>query len=800
MKTKPAGIPIHMLIKQLITIHLSFFLMINAQENESKPVILKNIHGFVHDKSTGEPLPYCNVWLEKTQLGAATDVDGYYVVRGIPDGTYTLKIIILGYEKVEKEVLVNLDGEGRYDFEIAPQIIESEEIVVSGERKRFAEEIEISHVNIGPKQISATPSFIETDVFRTIQQLPAVTSQNDFSSALIVRGGSPDENLILLDGAEIYNPFHLVGLFSTFNADAISDAEFLAGGYSAEYTGKLSSILDITSREGNSKQGRFFKDSKFGEYWDLSRVKGEISLLSSRAMAEGPFYKGAWILSGRRTYFDWIADLAGQGDGWDYYFWDNQFKIFSDLNEKNRLTFSTFNARDILNFKIDEDDFNTKVDFDWGWGNNSNSLKWRYIPNSTLLSELILTYSGFDFDLGLDYTEIDSSGGRQEARFEILNKIEDFSATEKLTWFVSPEHTITSGVSIKNLTMKFNLGLNNINFFDIKQTPNIVSVFMQDKWKADSLLSFQFGLRTSKYELHDNMYLDPRIGFKYLLTENLSLKGSWGIFHQFLFVTNDEENEILKVVDFWQPVPKKYDALSNQHFIIGIEKWFENGFTGSIESYYKPYDNILTNNPDNDPSIKNDEFISGEGSVWGIEFLLKKTTGDFTGWLGYSFSNIEKQFDFNGDGEIRKAENKLSEIYTPIHSKPHSFNLVSSYKLNEKNLLSMSWTISSGQPYTPVIGKVFHGGQNLDSPYAELINIYGRKNSFRYPLYIRGDISWTRGIKWFGLKGNFKAQIMNFTNHYNVLTYVWDHNQSPSDVRAVSMFPFFPSVGLEFEF
>jgi len=786
-----------------------------------------SINGYLHDKATGEPLLYANVMLKNTQFGTASDVHGYYVLNGIPQGKYKLIVSMTGYKHVEKEIEVQPNGEMRFDFEVAPEAIVLDEVIVTAESMRFKEEVEISRTNIGLREIRSTPPFIEPDVFRTIQQLPSATSQNDFSSALVVRGGSPDENLIMVDGAEIYNPYHLGGLFSTFNADTISNAEFLAGGYPAQYTGRLSSVLNITSREGNSKQGKFFKDSKFGEYWDISRIKGDISLLSSKATAEGLFYKGAWILSGRRTYFDKIAEGANsarnQDQDWKYYFWDNQFKIFSDLNKQNRLTFSTFNGRDVLKFNLDLDEGfddedsdaddsssdniqtdaplepNDKIDFNWDWGNNSSSLKWRFIPNSNLFSEFILTRSSFDFDVNLKYTEFDNAGGKDETNFIVTNRIHDISATEKLTWFMSPQHTLTMGAALKKLNMEFNFELDNVNYFNIKQKPDVFSAFIQDKWKVNDRLSLQFGLRGSKYELHDGIYFDPRFGFKRLLTENLSLKGSWGIFNQFLFTINNDD-QILQIIDFWQPVPKEFDAMNNQHFILGIERWFEPGFTGSIEAYYKPYSNVLTDNPNDAPGIEDDEFISGEGHVWGFELLLKKSTGKLSGWLGYSYSDIERRFDYNGDGEIQETENEVSEIYTPKHSKPHSLNLVASYQMSKNNQFSLSWTISSGQPYTPVVGKVYDGGGDLDRPYAELMNIQGRKNSSRYPLYVRGDIAWLRDISLFGVDGRFKLQVMNFTNHYNVLMYIWEHDESPSKVRALSMFPIIPSFGLEFEF
>jgi len=778
------------------------------EEAQSRPKLA--ISGFVRDGETGEPLPFANLLLRDAQLGSIADVHGYYVITGVPQGRYVLVATMIGFERVERDVDIQERGEKRFDFELQPQAIEVGEVVVTAARTRFEKEVEVSHTRLSIRDIESTPSLIEPDVFRTIQQLPSVTSQNDFSAALIVRGGSPDENLIMVDGAEIYNPYHLGGVFSTFNPDAISDAEFLAGGYPAQHAGRLSSILNVVSREGNSRQGKFFRDSRIGEYWDLSRVKGDVSLLSSRALAEGPSYKGAWILSGRRTYFDKIAEGAqsarDKDQDWAYFFWDNQFKVFSDLDERNRITFSTFNGRDVLRFELDTDDSDTDtdadididIDFDWDWGNNSSSVKWRFIPNTQLLSESVLHRSTFDFDVDLEIVDTDSLGYQERTNFTVTNRIRDVTATERLTWFLSDRHTLQMGLDFKQRTMEFDLDINRVSFFDLKEKPHVYSAFLQDTWQANPLLSVQMGLRASKYELHDRVYLDPRFGFKYLLTDRLSLKGSWGRFNQFIFTTNDE-NQVLRVVDFWQAVPEQFDALSNQHFVLGVERWFDEGFSGTVEAYYKPYSNILTNNPNNDPALEEDEFIAGTGRVWGLELSLRKSVGRLSGWLGYSYSDLERRFDYNGDGQTRRADNEWSEVYQPKYSKPHSFNLAASYQMTPKSQLSMAWTIGSGQPYTPVVGKVFHGGGDLDDPYSELTNVQGRRNSARVPTYVRGDLSWARSISLFGLKGRFRAQVLNFTNHFNVLMYVWDHDKSPSEVTAVSMFPIFPSIGLEFE-
>jgi len=217
------------------------------------------INGYLRDAETGEPLLHANVSLKQTGIGAATNNSGYFIITSIPPGNYILQIMMMGYDRTEKEISVVGGLEERHDFEIAPTSIEGEEVIVTGDRQRFEKEIEVSAVSLSMRDVKTMPAFVEADIFRTLQLLPGVQSSSDFSSALVVRGGSPDENLIMLDGIEIYNPFHLGGVFSTFNADAIADAEFLAGGFPARYGNRISSVLSITGREGDSKQHKLLE-------------------------------------------------------------------------------------------------------------------------------------------------------------------------------------------------------------------------------------------------------------------------------------------------------------------------------------------------------------------------------------------------------------------------------------------------------------------------------------------------------------------------------------------------------------
>jgi len=758
------------------------------------------VSGYLRDTTTGEPLMYANVVLVSTDFGAASSTQGYYVISDIPPGQYTLRVMILGYRSAERRLEIGPKTDLRADFELIPEALQGEEVVVTAERTRFREKVEISRTNLSFREIKLTPAFIETDLFRSLQLLPGVLAQNDFSAALIVRGGSPDENLILLDGTEVYNPYHIGGVFSTFNADAISDAEFLAGGYPAEYGNRISSVLNITAREGNSREGRLTAGTPLSRYWDLSRLKGEVSLLSSKFLAEGPAYRGGWMFSGRRTYFDQLAKIyywsRGENQDWKYYFYDTQLKIYSELNPRNRLTFSSYTGADRLAFVLEPRTLN-QIDFDWQWGNRTSSLRWRHVPNSKFFSETALSCTNYHFDVDMTISQTDSLAGTASNRIRVKNDVLDWTADTRWTCFLSRQHTATIGAALKTLAMSFNQQIDALTYYDMRQRPLIVSAFVQDKWQFSPLFAVQLGLRLTKYELHKKLYCEPRLGFKYNLTENVALKGSWGIYHQFLFTTNDE-NEVLRIVDFWEPVAKNQPAPGNQHFIAGIERWFGTGFTGSCEVYYKPYRSILVNNPSNNPADDKDDFLSGRGVAWGIELLLKKTSGRWTGWLGYAYAYVERRVDLNSDGRVRRADD---EVYLPGYHRPHVGNLVLNYRLNRKNTFSLTGVLSSGQPYTPVVGKVFtqSGFGGMENPY-ELVTIYGRKNSARYPAYYRGDCGWLRDIRPFGVRGKLKFQIINFTNHFNALFYSWNHRRSPSRVTAIGMFPIIPTLGVEFEF
>ncbi len=759
-----------------------------------------NISGYITSADTGEPLSYANIVLAGTDYGSASSIHGYYVISGIPPGTYTLKAMMMGYASREIELELEYGRDLRIDLSMEIEVIQGETVTVTAERTRFETQVDVSRINLNLREIKSAPAFIESDVFRSLQLLPGISSQNDFSSALIVRGGSPDENLILLDGSEIYNPYHIGGIFSTFNADAISEAEFFAGGFSPEFGGRLSSVLQINTREGDSKNGRIFNNSALGPYFDISHVKGEINILSSKILLEGPVLRGSWLLSGRRTYFDKLASLyyqvKNEPQDWQYHFGDLQVKITQKLNNNNHLSFSSFGGQDVLAFTLEPSKV-SEINFDWDWGNRTNSLNWRWVPNSKIFNEVILSKTEYLFDVDLSLAQTDTMGRKSETRILVDNSVYDLTLQDNLTIFAGKSHQISAGFSLKYLDMSLNFNMNGTTLYQIGHEPYVFETYLQDQWKINPLLTILGGFRISKYELHNRIYFQPRLSMKYNLTEDCKVKLSLGKYNQFIFTTNDE-NEILRVVDFWEPVPPGLPAKESLHSIIGVEQWIGNGFTFSIEGYYKKYSSVLDRNPNNDPSDDTDDFIAGSGWAYGSEILLKRESGKLTGWIGYAYSRVQKNIDLNQDGFVSRED---GEKYFLKYDTPHRVNILLNYQLNEKNSISFTYVYQNGQRYTPVVGKVFHrsGFSDLFNPFGSLNTLSGKINSATFPDYIRADISYVRNIQIFGFNGKLKMQIINVSNRFNILLYSWDHSYSPSRVTAVGMFPVIPSLGLEFD-
>ena len=809
---------------------ISFFslfisLNINAQQ-------MSSISGFVRDNSSGEPLSYVNVFVvvEGSYKGSATNQDGYYVISDLFPGDYNVNASIIGYKMISNNVTLVSNDDIRLDFRLEISALEGQEVNVSAERIKFQQSIESSQISLDLREINTVPGFIEADVFRTLQMLPGVQSGGDFSSALYVRGSTPDQNLIMLDGITIYNPYHLGGIFSTFNTDAIKEADFHAGGFPARYGGRMGAILNVINREGNTEK---------------VTGSGNISLVTGKALIEGPLpkwkgMKGSWLLSGRRTYFDQFINLVtGTKGQFPYYFYDYQFKTNLDLNENHRLTYTRFYGDDILSFSASDQSTNdiggsskNTYGVDWPWGNHTNGLTWRWIVSPKIVAKTFLASSRYryDFDFYFDTKEtyIDNDSTFQNSlAFDVVYKdiIKDQTLETEIIWKANDKHTITSGFQVKNINFelvnKFIITIPDTTFtekpLDMRNKTREMAAFIQDKWSVTNNLKLQGGLRLAHYNLHDTLYVEPRIGMKYNFSSDMSFKINWGRYHQFLITANDPD-ENFRLIDLWLGLPEDKPASVSDHTILGLEYFSPDDILYRIETYYKDFDNLLSlkqedvysENEDDIQTTTMNEFWDTDAYAYGLELLVKKSSGKFKGWIGYTYAKTFNYTPPNG-------------WYAPNHDRTHTLNIVSSIELPKwvsDNLeMNASLTASSGNPYTPIKGRSYDWEQGLDGSRNEnkavnlewkLSNKYlvGEKNSDRYPPYFRFDLGLTRkNRRLFKWKYDSYFQIINLTNHKNALSYTYRTSTDQSvgnrgvvERAAINTFPFMIFTGVQFEF
>lgn len=822
----------------------------------SLSVARQSIHGFIREDATGEPLPYANIILPELNRGGTSNVEGYFAVTDLPVGTHQLIVSIIGYSAYEALVELPADMDLRLDVRLEQSIIEGQSIEVSAEREKFKELVSTSTVTLDRRAIEVAPSFVEADVFRALQLLPGVQSLNDFSSALYVRGSTPDQNLIMLDGITVYNPMHLGGIFSTFNTDAIKEADFHAGGFPAQYGGRLGSILNIVNREGNTEE---FTGS------------ANISLISSKALIEGPLptgdselLKGSWMLAGRRTYFDLIMntgwkylvkpglDQIDQRNAPDevfpYYFYDFQGKMNLDIGTDHRLTWSSFYGDDVLDWKnyseySSEDWQDEGWDnydeyyywssdssvFDWRWGNFTNSLAWRWIISPKLIARSFIANSRFRFAVNFDYANAgysssiyDTTQWESKFEFDLFDRINDNSIESNLTWLANDQHDLLTGFQHK--TVNFNLGMiisvedvhNNVTetFVDtlmwMTSKPAEYAWYIQDQWQINPLLSLQSGLRVAGYSLHDTTYFEPRMGLKYFLSERVSLKASAGRYHQFLTVANPPD-ENLRFLDIWFGIPEDRPAPRSDHYILGLEYLSDSDILFRMETYHKTFDNLLTLKPtdliaiDDEGQLRIDpfnEFWDTDAYARGTEILIKKLSGNVRGWAGYTYSETKRKYE----GQ---------DWYFPKYDRTHTLNIVADWALNEALHFSTAVTYSSGNPYTAVIGRTENwrdGSWSLDNYWWSTQNfLYGEKHATRYPGYFRWDVSLKKRKPFLNGHREWYFQILNVTNHLNVFSYLyrnhgeynsqtWEYENKGVQRFGIPMFPFFPTFGVKFEF
>jgi hypothetical protein len=719
------------------------------------------------------------VYLEGTEIGAATNEKGYYIIHAVIEGDYTVVFSYIGYEPRHRSITVLPDSNLNINVELTPSSIEVGEVVVSAERTRFEQEVEVSRITFTKRDIQSVPSLFEKDLIKTLQLMPGVVALHDLSNKLYVRGGSPDENLALLDGITVYNPSsHLFGLFSTFDPDVVSDAQLFAGGFPAMYGDRLSSVLTITTKEGNSK-----------------RVAGTASLglVTSKLMIEGPIPNGSFVISGRRTYFDalvWAyAKIFDDSVSLPYYFYDGVAKVNYNSSPNNRFTLTGLGGSDVLNFKesvsgaTDE-----KVGIDWG--NRGVSLRWRRVFTPTFYGEMVGAWS--NFNTHFTYEDFEDTLNN----FNFYETITDFTGKCDFNLFLNKEHTLDFGIDAKHLKIEYNFDIANLDTTIEEHTPYLLTAYVQDKWFfIPKVLSLQAGIRSTYYSIGRRLRVDPKVGLKYHLGPNSAINVAGGRYSQYLITINNQES-YFSIFDFWRPVDSVHAIPTAYHAIVGFEQWIDKDTKFTIEPYYKYYDNLLIpRSYDMFYSEPSESLQLSHGYSMGIDLFFKKSYKNIFGWISYSLG-FTRRWDGN-------------RYYAPRYDRRHNLNIILGYQLphvipvlrNAK--FNVRWYVASGLPYAEDLGRyrVYYSSPGDRFPDYWWTTIPGPRDAHRLPLTHRLDAHLEKDFTMFGLKGSWYIDVMNVYDQENIVFYSYEYDEDPPIKDGVALLPIpIPSLGVNFRF
>jgi len=752
------------------------------------------LSGFVRDSLTGETLIAANVvWKDSSGIGTNTNTYGYYSLSLAP-GTYVMEFSYLGYQS--REVEVNLRADVRLNLALLEGINLAEVVVAAESGDEALRNPRMGVVELPVEQIKKLPALMgEVDVLKALQLLPGVMSAGEGNSGFYVRGGGPDQNLILLDEAQVYNSGHLLGFFSVFNSDAIKNTRLIKGGMPASYGGRLSSVIDITMKEGNDRS---------------YAMKGGIGWIASRLTLEGPLIKekSSFLVSARRTY---LLDLAQpfiketNFAGTNYYFYDLNAKFNVRFSDKDRLFFSTYFGRDILAFESGQ----RGLSFRLPYGNATATLRWNHLFGPRAFLNTAVIYNDYDFGF---------EGGQGEWTFNLFSGVKDWSFKSDLDVFPNAAHQLKFGINAiyHTLTPNVTRATNGETSFTNGTDPRYAgefAVYAQDEWEVSSRLGVEAGLRwvyfaqfgpfldrgTDTYYdrgdiAADYMGLEPRLNLRWLLNSSSSLKAAATWSNQFIHLVSNSSSTLPG--DIWVPSSRVVRPQQAVQYAAGYFRNFDdNTWETSVELYYK----FMRNQIDYRETYVNDiaadleqEFVFGTGRAYGAEWLIQKNRGNLTGWLGYTLSNTDRTFAAINNGAPFPARN----------DRRHDLSLVLNYGLNQKWEFSTTFIFGSGQAFTPVERLYF-----IDQL---LVQEYGQRNSARLKDYHRLDLAVTytpRPAAAMNKKyqSTWTFSVYNVYNRQNpfFIYYTLENNAGSAGLAKatayqVSLFPVIPSLTWNF--
>ena len=722
------------------------------------------ISGYVRDIESGETLPYANVVLKHGEnvVGVLSNAEGFYALKDVSEGTYDLVVSYVGFANFTESVTVTA-GTARRDIELKPTAFVGEEIVVEARRDEEESQVQTGFITLPTEKVQDLPSFGETDILRSLPLLPGIQAASDISSGLYIRGGSPDQTLLLLDQIPLYNPSHAFGFFSTFNADAIKDMSLHKGAYPAQYGGRLGSVLDVRNRDGNRKS---------------FEASGGISLISGRLLLEGPTKNGSWMVSGRRTYIDPLLSVI-RNDSTEvpaYYFYDTNAKLNQDWGDRDKLSISAYAGRDDLTFDLEDDTF-----FTIRWGNTAATENWNHIFSDNLFWNFMVARSKYfsDTDINIFDTPI-----------LISNSIRDFSVKGDLDFFVNTQHSVSTGFLATWYDFRFKQVFNQDEQIDLKETPTLYSMYLQDHWQPTSGTSLRIGFRANYFTEQGGLRIEPRFSFSHRLKPRWRVKAGGGAYTQYLqFVTT----EAFSGSDFWVPLDDTVDPGRSRQAVTGLEYEPSDRYKLSVEGYYTDMANLVVIDQDvavdTDGTTSEDVFVTGgTGYATGVEVFLQRRTGKLTGWVGYTLGWTRRTF----------SELNSGKQFPTKYDRRNDLSFVMNYRVG-KWTLGSSLTYGTGQAYTPIVGRYQLRDPAVPEFEDDRYAIPGDKNSARLLPYHRLDLSVKRKFGMFGMDAEWYIQVFNAYNRRNEW-FVENDSGGNSSPRVFKMLPVVPTFGIDFGF
>jgi hypothetical protein len=790
------------MMKRSILISIYIFLLPFFSDAQQQPAKF-TINGYVKDASTGEYLIGANVYVKETMKGVQTNQYGYFALP-IAKGSYTLIISYLGYMEYSEKI--NLDQNLKINITLQKKVITAKELLVIGEKEdKNTTSTNMGTVQLEVEKIKTLPAFMgEVDVMKTIQLTPGVQNAGEGNSSFYVRGGGPDQNLILLDEAVVYNASHLFGFFSVFNADAVKNIELTKAGMPANFGGRLASVLDITMKEGNNKK---------------YQVDGGIGVISSRLTVQGPIKKdtSSFIVSARRTYIDLLIKpfvrKTSPFKGTGYFFYDLNTKVNYRISDKDRVFLSGYLGRDIFSMNNTDMSFKNSI----SWGNTTSSFRWNHLFGPKLFLNTSLIFSDYKFEMGITQSEYD---------IKLYSGITDYNAKFDFSLFPNIKHNVKFGGTYtyhiftpNNATAKssgVDLDLGN----KVRLYSNDAAIYINDEYTLNDRIKINGGARYTFFEpigpfdryvknisgltidtIHYNKFekittynhIEPRLSLRYVINDLSSIKASFTQNYQYIHMAS--VTAVSLPTDVWVPSTEIVKPQFGTQYSLGYFRNFrKNMYETSVEVYYKemknqiefkegalPEDNIQ-NNTDNN-------FTFGRGWSYGMELFVNKRAGRFTGWVGYTLSWTKRKF----------PEINFGNEYWAKYDRRHDVSVILSYELNNKWTFSAIWVYATGNAMTLPISRYIIGGN--------IVEEYGPKNSNRMPAYHRMDVSATyTGKKHKKYESSWNFSIYNVYNRYNPYYIYFDTKGNLNDyniettAKQVSLFPILPAVTWNFKF